>query len=108
MTFQNEFIEASEVTIENKETAIINLQTEISENDAKIAELEKRPTIEQIQDSRAGSIVLKSDIESGQVTLTLAIEQSNNLQEWTRTGEELTKTIDMPEGKSFFRFALDK
>jgi hypothetical protein len=46
--------------------------------------------------------------ESRQVTLTLAIEESDDLVEWSETKEKVIRSVDMPEGKKFYRFALDK
>jgi hypothetical protein len=42
------------------------------------------------------------------VTLTLAIEESYDLVEWSETKEKVIRSVDMPGGKKFYRFALDK
>ena len=42
------------------------------------------------------------------ITLGLTIEQSDNLIEWTKLDGEMSRTIPIPEGKKFYRFALDK
>ena len=42
------------------------------------------------------------------ITLGLTIEQSDNLIEWTKLDGEMTRTIPIPDGKKFYRFALDK
>ena len=92
---------------------------------AKIAELEKRPTVEQfasikaerdarptfeqIRDARAGAVVLTVDPNGDNITLDHStIEQSDNLIEWTKLDGEMTRTIPIPDGKKFYRFALDK
>ena len=87
----------------------------ISERDAKIAELEQggggqslEQVLEQVRDARAGSVVLTVDPEGDTVTLGLTIEQSDNLIEWTKLEGEITRTIPIPDGKKFYRFALDK
>ena len=117
---------------------IVNLQTELAEKDAKItsledrmtaleaqvallanagaiqqlqeqiAQLSQRPTLEEVQDGRDGSVVLEVDPEGGTVTLGLTIEQSGDLIDWTPIEGELTRTIPIPDGKKFYRFALDK
>ena len=76
--------------------------------DEKIAILEKRPTLEEIQEGRAGSIVLAVDPNGDNITLGVTIEQSDNLVEWTKLNGEMTRTIPIPDGKKFYRFALDK
>ena len=87
----------------------------ISERDAKIAELEQggggqslEQVLDQVRDARAGSVVLTVDPEGDTVTLGLTIEQSDNLIEWTKLEGEITRTIPIPDGKKFYRFALDK
>ena len=34
--------------------------------------------------------------------------KSDNLIEWTKLEGEITRTIPIPDGKNFYRFALDK
>ena len=46
--------------------------------------------------------------EGDNITLGLTIEQSDNLIEWTKLDGEMTRTIPIPDGKKFYRFALDK
>ena len=74
----------------------------------QVAELQKRPTIEQVRDARAGSVVLTVEPDGNNITLGLTIEQSDNLTQWTKLDGEMTRTIPIPEGKKFYRFALDK
>ena len=88
---------------------------QIAEKDAKIAELEQggggqsiEEVLEQVRDARAGSVVLTVDPEGDNITLGLTIEQSDNLIEWTKLDGEMTRTIPIPDGKKFYRFALDK
>ncbi len=102
---------------------IINqLQVTVEANNSTIAELEKRPTAEQLstaiaerdarltadelQDARNGSVVLNSS--NGEATLSFNIEESEDLKTWQATGEKITKTIQLKDGKKFYRFALDK
>ena len=91
------------------------LVASVVEKDAKIAELEQggggqslEQVLEQVRDARAGSVVLTVDPEGDTVTLGLTIEQSDNLIEWTKLEGEITRTIPIPDGKKFYRFALDK
>ncbi len=73
---------------------------------AQIDELSARPTLAQLTDARAGSVVINS--EEGTVTVSFNIEESEDLKTWQKTGEKITKTIQLKEGKKFYRFALDK
>jgi len=74
----------------------------------QVAELQERPTIEQVRDARAGSVVLTVEPDGNNITLGLTIEQSDNLTQWTKLDGEMTRTIPIPDGKKFYRFALDK
>ena len=94
--------------IEILNTRINELTARVQEKDEKIAILEKRPTLEEVQEGRAGSVVLAVEPDGNNITLGLTIEQSDNLIEWTKLGSEMTRTIPIPEGKKFYRFALDK
>ena len=73
---------------------------------SQIDQLSQRPTIEQLQDARAGSLIVNSD--NGNVTISLAIEESDDLILWKKTGESLSKTIPLKDGKKFYRFAIEK
>ena len=94
--------------IEVLNTRINELAAKVEEKDEKIAILEKRPTLEEIQEGRAGSIVLAVEPDGDNITLGVTIEQSDNLVEWTKLNGEMTRTIPIPDGKKFYRFALDK
>ena len=76
--------------------------------DTLIAELEKRPSLDQLQDARSGSVIVSSDKDTGKLTLSFAIEESEDLINWVPVEGNLIKTIDMPEGKKFYRFVLEK
>ena len=57
---------------------------------------------------RLGSIVITPTPNTNTAILSLDIEQSDNLVEWTSLDGELTRTIPIPDSKKFYRFALDK
>ena len=91
------------------------LVAQVAEKDERIAEIEQgaggqslEQVFEQVRNARAGSVVLTGDPEGDTVTLGLTIEQSDNLIEWTKLDGEMTRTIPIPDGKKFYRFALDK
>ena len=102
-------------TQEAYDTVVAEKDAQIAEKDAEIAELKQggggqslEQVLEQVRDARAGSVVLTVDPEGDTVTLGLTIEQSDNLIEWTKLEGEITRTIPIPDGKKFYRFALDK
>jgi len=112
----------NDLIFEAKNQKIAELESRLADKDIQIADLEKRPTaeelaaitaerdarptIEQIQDARNGSIVINS--ENGTTTITFNIEESEDLNTWRATGEKITKSIQLKDGKKFYRFALDK
>ena len=90
--------ECSSLTAANEEA--------IAERDAAIAERDARPTTDELQDARNGSVVINSS--NGEATLSFNIEESEDLKTWQATGEKITKTIQLKDGKKFYRFALYK
>ena len=119
-----ESINQLQVTVEANNSKIAELEkrptaeqlsTAIAERDARptqeaydtvVAERDTRATIEQIQDARAGSVVINSS--NGEAIISFNIEESEDLKSWQATGEKITKTIQLKDGKKFYRFALDK
>ena len=73
-------------------------------DDQKIAELEAK--LSEYQNERAGIVVI--DSSNGEATISFNIEESEDLKNWQATGEKITKTIQLKNGKKFYRFALDK
>ncbi|MDB4488538.1 leucine-rich repeat protein [Akkermansiaceae bacterium] len=73
--------------------------------DAIVAERDERPTLKEIQDARAGSVVLTPD-ENGNIQLKLEIEESSDLEVWLNQGKMLEAEFQLAEGKKFMRFAL--
>ncbi|MDA7681440.1 pentapeptide repeat-containing protein [Verrucomicrobiales bacterium] len=108
-------INAMKAQLQTLVASVAEKDAQIAEKDAKIAELEQggggqslEQVLEQVRDARAGSVVLTVDPEGDNITLGLTIEQSDNLTEWTKLDGEMTRTIPIPDGKKFYRFALDK
>ena len=108
-------INAMKAQLQALVASVAEKDAQIAEKDAEIAELKQggegqslEQVLEQVRDARAGSVVLTVDPESDTVTLGLTIEQSDNLIEWTKLDGEMTRTIPIPDGKKFYRFALDK
>ena len=78
---------------------------QIAEKNAQIVELEKRPSLEDIQEARAGSVVL-TPTENGTVILRMMIEESSDLSVWENSEESVEVELPLAEGKRFLRFAL--
>ena len=98
----------SDIKILEKDQQITDLTSSVATKDTLIAELEKRPSLDQLQDARSGSVIVSSDKDTGKLTLSFAIEESEDLINWVPVEGNLIKTIDMPEGKKFYRFVLEK
>ncbi len=94
--------------LNNLNAKINNLQAVVDRRDEQIAELKKRPTLDAVRDARAGSVVLSVNPEGNDITLGITIEESDNLLDWTKLKGEMSRTIPIPDGKKFYRFALDK
>ena len=108
-------INAMKAQLQTLVASVAEKDAQIAEKNAEIAELKQggggqslEQVLEQVRDARAGSVVLTVDPEGDSVTLGLTIEQSDNLIEWTKLEGEITRTIPIPDGKNFYRFALDK
>jgi hypothetical protein len=101
-------IEGINSELETIKKQLQNLMVDLEQKDDEIARLKKLSPNEQVQEGRAGSVVLSVDPDGNNITLGLTIEQSDNLIEWTKLDGEMTRTIPIPEGKKFYRFALDK
>jgi len=119
-----ESINQLQVTVEANNSKIAELEkrptaeqlsTAIAERDARptqeaydavVGERDARPTADELQDARNGSVVI--DSSNGEATISFNIEESEDLKNWQATGEKITKTIQLKDGKKFYRFALDK
>ena len=76
-----------------------------AEFDQVVEELNARPTLEDFQDARAGSIVL-TPTGNGTVMLRMMIEESSDLSVWEQNGESVEVELPLAEGKKFLRFAF--
>jgi len=86
---------------------ISEFQAAIIERDQQIVDLEKRPTLDQIRDARAGSILFSLEPDQNRIELGISLEESDNLMEWTKLEGEMKKSIPIPDTKKFYRFAFD-
>lgn len=74
-----------------------------------VRELSQRPTLQQVADGRAGSVVIKADPDN-KVRIRLQLEASEDLETWTTTPETQASPLEvvqpMASEKRFFRFKL--
>ena len=83
------------------------LRAAVAERDEKIALLEERPTMEQVMDTRASTIIHRvEDDQGGKINLTLRIEQSEDFKQWVPLDEVISYSLPVVEGKKYYRFAL--
>ncbi|MDB2430226.1 hypothetical protein N9W62_08615 [Akkermansiaceae bacterium] len=71
------------------------------------AERDSRLTLEEVQDARAGSVVLASD-EGGAVKLKFQLEKSADLRVWERMDVAVETEFSLPEGRKFLRFSMSE
>ena len=106
---KNEEIRNLQSEIEQQDEELESLREQVFINEWQLAflneELSKRFTLDDIQDARNGSVVINSS--NGEATLSFNIEESEDLKTWQATDEKITKTIQLKDGKKFYRFALD-
>jgi hypothetical protein len=82
------------------------LRTSLAERDEEIAELSQRPTLEQVQDARAGSLVFRVGEDGNTVQLEFQIQESENLRDWTTRAEGVSAALPLNAEKKFVRIAL--
>ena len=85
----------------------VNLVSSLAQRDPdEPLALSQRPTLEEVQDARAGSLVFRADEETNTVTLEFEIQSSENLQDWVAQPEKVTATVPLDAEKKFVRIAL--
>ncbi|MDA7861313.1 leucine-rich repeat domain-containing protein [Akkermansiaceae bacterium] len=89
----------------DEQIAILEQRPTQTEFDAVVTERDARPTPEEIQDARTGSVILTPS-EDGTVKLKLEIEESSDLEVWENQGKSIEAGFPLAEGKKFLRFAL--
>jgi len=73
--------------------------------DAVLAERDAKYSLEEIVDLRAGSTIL--EVAEGQATLSMEVEQSDDLEIWTSGGTtDLQIPVDANSDTKFFRFKM--
>ena len=96
-------------TFDTPDPRIAELEAQLAavaaERDAAISERDARPTLEEVQDARVGSLVFRADEGANLLDLRFFIQSSENLQDWEITGE-CNFLLPMDTGKRFLRIAL--
>ena len=91
------------------ESRVAELEAQLAavtaERDAAVSERDARPTLDQVQDARVGSLVFRADEGANLLDLRFFIQSSENLQDWEITGE-CNFLLPMDTGKKFLRIAL--
>ena len=83
------------------------LRAAVAERDERIALLEERPTMEQLMDTRASTIIRRvEDDQGGKIKLSLRIEQSEDFKQWVPLDEVISYALPVVKGKKYYRFAL--
>ena len=113
---KEEFLGLSYIEATNEESYVIGTNTSIADelpdslpilrssvsNDSSSASLY---SLEEIVDLRPGSTMI--EIHNGQATLTIDVEESDDLEVWTNGGAaSIEIPIDAEAGKKFFRFKM--
>ena len=90
--------------------ALENQLALVTEERAQVMlELEARPTFAEVQDARAGSIVLVADRENNEVTLIFKVEETEDLKQGTWTtvqGGNISLKVPLEAGNKFMRITL--
>ena len=73
----------------------------------EIGKLCERPSLDEIQEGRIGSVVLRPNLSDNTITINLAIEESSDLIEWIPIDQIISTTLPLNEDKKFYRFAAE-
>jgi len=95
----------AEIANKNERIAALELRPTQAAYNAVVTERDARPTLEEIQDARTGSVILTPS-EDGTVQLRIEIEESSDLEVWENQGKSVEAGFPLAEGKKFLRFAL--
>jgi hypothetical protein len=98
-------VKDAEIANKNERIAALELRPTQAAYDTVVTERDARPTLEEIQDARTGSVILTPS-EDGTVQLKIEIEESSDLEVWENQGKSVEAGFPLTEGKKFLRFAL--
>ena len=95
----------TEVATLNDEIDLLN--ESIIDKIIEIGKLCERPSLDEIQEGRIGSVVLRPNLSDNTITINLAIEESSDLIEWKTIDQIISTTLPLNEDKKFYRFAAE-
>ena len=95
----------TEVATLNDEIDLLN--ESIIDKIIEIGKLCERPSLDEIQEGRIGSVVLRPNLSDNTITINLAIEESSDLIEWKQIDQIISTTLPLNEDKKFYRFAAE-
>ena len=95
----------TEVATLNDEIDLLN--ESIIDKIIEIGKLCERPSLDEIQEGRIGSVVLRPNLNDNTITINLAIEESSDLIEWKPIDQIISTTLPLDEDKKFYRFAAE-
>ncbi|MDB4810385.1 pentapeptide repeat-containing protein [bacterium] len=95
------------LNLTTNEQQVADLVEQLAQANSTIEELKNANAANgETQDGRANVVNIEADPETGSVTVSLNFEESEDLKSWQKVGETITKTIQLKEGKKFYRFGL--
>ena len=95
----------TEVATLNDEIDLLN--ESIIDKIIEIGKLCERPSLDEIQEGRIGSVVLTPNIGESTITINLAIEESLDLIEWKPINQKISTTLQLDKSKKFYRFSAE-
>jgi chromosome segregation ATPase len=102
---QASLITSLQATIDVKNDEIDLLNETIIDKIIEIGQLCERPSLDEIQEGRIGSIVLRPNQQDNTVTIDLTVEESTDLVSWEPIETIISTTLSLNEGKKFYRFS---
>ena len=95
----------TEVATLNDEIDLLN--ESIIDKIIEIGKLCERPSLDEIQEGRIGSVVLTPNIGENTITIDLAIEESLDLIDWKPIDQKISTTLQLDKNKKFYRFSAE-
>ena len=102
---QASLITSLQATIDVKNDEIDLLNETIIDKIIEIGQLCERPSLDEIQEGRIGSIVLRPNQQDNTITIDLTVEESTDLVSWEPIETIISTTLPLNEGKKFYRFS---
>jgi len=102
---QASIITSLQATIDVKNDEIDLLNETIIDKIIEIGQLCERPSLDEIQEGRIGSIVIRPNQQDNTITIDLTVEESTDLVNWKALETIISTTLPLDEGKKFYRFS---